>query len=522
MPERHLSDASARPPIDFEEEQARRLSPFRLVLAFLLVAGAAYGTFIGIGSRLNRATASVGLTWFAPYVDVTLTPTYSFQLPAFDPAPQTALGFVVSDPAQPCTPSWGGAYTLDQADQFLALSARVAEMSQQGAHTIVSFGGQANNELAIRCTDVQSLTKAYEQVIDRYDLHAIDFDIEGAALDNLSATDRRATAIKNLQTHSSALKSPLDVWLTLPVEPSGLQDNAITVIDRMLAARVDLAGVNLLAMDFAHPAGNMLGDVERAASAAEVQIAAEMRRYGVIETGAEVWQRMGVTVMIGQNDVAGERFSVAAARGLVAFALRVRLGRVSMWSLNRDVQCGSTFPQIGVNSNTCSGATQTRLEFSRIFGELAGTVPMPTTQGATPPQPDTNPADAPFPMWSPDSSYQAGYKVTRDGYIYEAKWYNAGQDPAEQVQYSWQTPWELLGPVLPGDKTPTITTLPAGTYPGWSSTRNYTAGQDVMYNGLGYQAKWANQGASPADAINDPGGSPWSPLYSIPGEPGAS
>jgi hypothetical protein len=43
-----------------------------------------------------------------------------------------------------------------------------------------------------------------------------------------------------------------------------------------------------------------------------------------------------------------------------------------------------------------------------------------------------------------------------------------------------------------------------------------------MYNGLGYQAKWANQGASPADALNDPGGSPWSPLYSIPGEPGAS
>jgi chitinase len=73
--------------------------------------------------------------------------------------------------------------------------------------------------------------------------------------------------------------------------------------------------------------------------------------------------------------------------------------------------------------------------------------------------------------------------------------------------------------VLPGDKSPTIAPLPAGTYPGWSPTQNYTAGQDVMYNGLGYRAKWANQGASPADAVNDPGGSPWSPLYSIPGEP---
>ena len=519
MPEPHSPVVPLRPPLEFEEEVARRLSPFRIVVALLLVVGAAYGTFIGVGSRLGRAGASSGLTWFAPYVDVTLTPTYSFQTPASDPAPQTVLGFVVSDPSEPCTPSWGGAYTLEQADQTLALGARVAEMSQQGAHAIVSFGGEANEELAVRCTDVQSLTSAYEQVIDRYHVRAIDFDIEGAALDNLSATDRRAAAIRNIQIHASSPKSPLEVWLTLPVEPSGLQDNAITVIDRMLAARVDLAGVNLLAMDFAPSTGNMLGAVERSAWAAEAQIAAEMRRYGVIETEAQVWKRMGVTVMIAQNDVAGERFSVADARGLVGFAQRVRIGRVSMWSLNRDVQCGSTFPQIGVNSNTCSGTTQSALQFSKTFGELAGTVPLGAGGATTPPQPDTNPADAPFPLWSPDSAYQTGYKVVREGYIYEAKWYNAGQDPAEQVQYSWQTPWELLGPVLPGDKSPTIAPLPAGTYPGWSPTQNYTASQDVMYNGLGYRAKWANQGASPADAVNDPGGSPWSPLYSIPGEP---
>jgi chitinase len=522
MPELGPPVAPKRPAVDFEEETARHLSPFRVMLALLLVAGAACGAFIGIGSSLHRAGASSGRTWFAPYVDVTLSPTYSFQTPSADPARQTVLGFVVSDPAKACTPSWGGAYTLDQADQFLALGARVAEMSQQGADAIVSFGGEANSELAVRCTDVQALTRAYEQVIDRYHVRAIDFDIEGAALDDLSATDRRAAAIRNIQAHSSAPKSPLQVWLTLPVEPSGLQDNAITVIDRILAARVDLSGVNLLAMDFDRFTGNMLDDVEGSASSAEVQIAAEMRRYGVHETGAQVWQRMGLTVMIGQNDVAGERVSVADAHGLVAFAQRVRLGRVSMWSLNRDVQCGSTFPQIGVNSNTCSGTTQGALQFSRIFGELAGTVPMAADGAATPPRPDTNPADAPFPMWSPDSAYQTGYKVVREGYIYEAKWYNEGQDPAEQVQSSWQTPWELLGPVLPGDKPAAIATLPAGTYPGWSSTKNYTAGQDVLYKGLGYQAKWANQGASPADAVNDPGGSPWSPLYSIPGEPSTS
>ena len=43
---------------------------------------------------------------------------------------------------------------------------------------------------------------------------------------------------------------------------------------------------------------------------------------------APVWLRLGVTVMIGQNDIRGERFTVANARGLTAFAGRYHLGRV--------------------------------------------------------------------------------------------------------------------------------------------------------------------------------------------------
>jgi chitinase len=518
-----ISPSANQPALpEFEDEPRRRLSAIRVLLALVLLGAVGYGGFLGVDSKLNRASASSGLTWFAPYVDVTLTPTYSFQNPGSDPAPQTALGFVVADSSQQCQPSWGGSYTLDQADQSLALGARIAEMRQQGAQPIVSFGGRDNQELATRCTDAQSLAGAYEQVIDRYHLRTIDFDIEGPALDDLQATDRRAAAIDTIQAENTARKAPLSVWLTLPVEPNGLQDNAVGLIDRMLAHRVDLAGIDLMALDFTHPNSNMLGDVKSAASTAETQIGSEMRRYGVDLTDSQVWQHMGVTVLIGQNDVTGERFTIPDAQGLVAFAQQEKIGRLSMWSLNRDVQCGSTFAQIGVNSDTCSGTTQAPLEFAKVLGSIGGTVPMPSSAAAVPPQPDTNPADAPFPAWAPDSSYQTGYKVVRDGYIYQAKWYNAGEDPAQQVEASWQTPWELLGPVLPGDKAPTIPTVPVGTYPSWSPIQNYVAGQEVAYNGLGYQAKWANEGASPIDATADPGGSPWRPLYSIPGEPTAA
>ena len=71
-------------------------------------------------------------------------------------------------------------------------------------------------------------------MIDSYKLTAIDLDIEGAALSDFPAEERRATAIADLEQAARAAHRQLDVWLTLPVEPSGLQDNALSVISAML------------------------------------------------------------------------------------------------------------------------------------------------------------------------------------------------------------------------------------------------------------------------------------------------
>jgi chitinase len=123
-----------------------------------------------------------------------------------------------------------------------------------------------------------------------------------------------------------------------------------------------------------------------------------------------------------------------------------------MWSLNRDSQCGWSFPENGLLSNTCSGTVQSSLQFSRIFGQLPGEASIMSSPGDVPPPVvDTNPADAPYPEWSADAGYPSGSKVVQNGEIYQARWYNTGDDPQAQVQYSWQSPWELLGPVLPGD-----------------------------------------------------------------------
>ena len=238
-----------------------------------------------------------------------------------------------------------------------------------------------------------------------------------------------------------------------------------------------------MTMDFSSPppAGTgMIGPVEQALRASHDQLITVFREHGVTLSPLQMWQHMGATVMNGENDIGGERFTVADARGLAAFAGRAGLARVSMWSINRDSQCGSVFSVTGVLSNTCSGTPQSDLEFSRIFAEMAGVVPRAVAMSAAallPPQPDTNPADAPYPIWSPAAPYPQGYKVVESGNIYQALYYTSGADPSAQAQTGARGPWQLVGPVLPGDHAPALPRLPAGTYPAWSVSAVYQSGR---------------------------------------------
>ena len=509
-------------PVLLPEEPRRKLSLLRCLVALCLVAAVGGGGYLAVRRQLTPLP-TIRTTWFAPYVDVTATPTYQFQTESADPARQAILGFVVSGPG--CTPSWGGAYTLAQANQSLALGSRIAQLQQDGAQVIASFGGQAHVSLDVACTSTAQLTRAYQSVISAYGLTAIDLDIEGAALNNFAAEKRRAAAMAALQAAARASHHQLSIWLTLPAEQSGLQDNAVSVVESLLKERVSIAGINVLAMDFRQrPAAGstMLSSVESALTSTHAQLATLLPAYGLHLTSQEIWQRLGATVMIGQNNVAGERFTVADATGLVSFAHGRHLARVSMWSLNRDSQCGSSFAQVGLLSTSCSGTQQASLQFSKIFDRMQGQASVVAPGDDVPPKPDLNPADAPFPLWSPATTYVTGYKVVEDGEIYQAKWYNTGDDPATQVQFSYQTPWELLGPVVPGDSAPATRRLARGTYPGWSRTARYTAGDRVLFRRLPYVSKWDNQGVTPAAESSNPSNSPWKPLFSVPGEPAAS
>ena len=233
---------------------------------------------------------------------------------------------------------------------------------------MISFGGAANQELAEVITGVTQLTAAYQSVIDAYNLTHIDFDIEGGALAQRASVDRRSQAIAALQQAATAAGRPLEVSFTLPVLPTGLTPDGIYLLQSALQHGVRISGVNIMAMDYGDSAApNPQGRMGDYAIQAATSLFNQLKTlYGTSQTDAQLWHLVGVTPMIGLNDVTTEVFDQAAARQLVTFAQQKGIGRISMWSLNRDT---ASTPKSYVDS-TSSSISQTALEFSQIFGAI--------------------------------------------------------------------------------------------------------------------------------------------------------
>ncbi len=499
-------------------EPQRRLSPWR-VLALLLVLGAVGAGVTARPWQSTTASPAAIQSSYMPYVDVTAAPEYAFEGPPTAAASNVVLGFVVADRAHACSPSWGDEYTLPQAASSLDLDRRIARLRQVGGQASVSFGGQANTELAAACTDQTRLTAAYAAVVRRYHLRTLDFDVEGTASSTPAATRRRAAALATLQRRARQAGRPLAVWLTLPVDPNGLTATGRSVLSATLQGGVDLAGVNGLTMDYggSMPPGRTL---TQAADSALTHLAGQVRTAyassGVRLSTAEAWQRLGATPMIGQNDVAAERFDLADARALLGFARRHHLRRLSMWSLNRDQDCGPNYANASVVSDNCSGVAQQSSAFSQILGRFRPhrtARPQPVTRtAATTTNPTSlvdDPATSPYAIWNPDLPYPAETKVVWHRNVYEAKWWSQGDVPDAPVAAASDTPWTLIGPVLPGDHPLPTPTVPAGTYPVWNAHTVYRAGARVVYEGVGYLAKWYTQGDVPGLQVSDPGHTPW-------------
>lgn len=502
-------------------EPVRKLSPFRVILAIGVIAGLFYVSTVKVNDwKENRINSSQN-PWFASYVDATATPFYSFEQLGSTSTKNVVLSFIVSSKDDACIPSWAGYYDLDQASTNLDLDRRIARLRQKGGDVSVSFGGLLNDELALKCEGTDRLLKAYKTIIDRYALSTIDLDLEGEELSDSVSSIRRAMVLAKLQRVQKDQNKNLAIWLTLPVAPQGLTKEGTDAVLTMLKNGVDLAGVNVMTMDYGNSRDNRdsMGEAsKKALLEVHRQLGILYKQAGFNLNSATLWTKIGATPMIGQNDVRDEVFSLEDARMLNEFATSKRIGRMSMWSANRDIQCGENYVDTKVVSDACSGVKQEKLQFSDIlsFGFKGGINENAsiTTKNEESDAKEIidDPETSPYQIWTKGTAYLTGTKIVWKKNVYQAKWWTKGDLPDNPVLQSWETPWQLIGPVLPNEKPIPQITLKPGTYPEWSGNVEYIAGKRVIFEGTPYQAKWWTKGDSPAISRSNSDISPWVPL----------
>jgi len=286
---------------------------------------------------------------YAPYVDVMLYPTPSVSaMQAKTGQKYYTLAFITSGNGN--NPAWGGVTPL--SDNFYL--DEINKLRSQGGDVILSFGGANGTELALSNTDVATLQAKYQSVIDKYKLTWVDFDIEGWAVAENASIDRRNKAIKGLQ----AANPGLTVAFCLPVLPQGLTQDGIYVLQNAKDNGVRIDVVNVMAMDFGdgvapNPSGQMGKYVIDSVKNTRAQI-----------QGLGINTRMGVTPMIGRNDVATEVFTLDDARQVLTWSQTNDVRLIAMWSTGRD---NGTCPNSPWASATCSGLAQPEYAFIDAF-----------------------------------------------------------------------------------------------------------------------------------------------------------
>jgi uncharacterized membrane protein len=270
------------------------------------------------------------------------------------------LAFILSDGG--CNPVWSGGSPVSSDTQ---MAAKIAQIRAAGGDVMPSVGGFAGNKLGERCADATSLANAYQRVIDRYSLRAIDFDIEATEFENTAAHDRITQAIKMIKDRAAAAGRSLQVYVTVPVGQSGLTFFGSQLVQAAVRNAAPVDGWTIMPFDLG---GGSTGMGQLSVNIAE-QLHAQLRTFYPGRTDDQIYRMSGISSMNGRTDV-GEFIRQADFQIMLSYARAHHLARFTYWSVNRDRQCAT--PEPGNTSGTCSSVTQQPWEFTRIVAQYTG------------------------------------------------------------------------------------------------------------------------------------------------------
>lgn len=309
----------------------------RFALALALVFG---------GAALPTEAAPSAL-WTGPYQDVSLAPT-PLAAPAWLPAPAPGRVLVWAFATGHCGQErWRP--NDDESSTEAFARAGVAEMLRRGQDYVISTGGEAAGFLCDHDADFARFVARYQSPR----LKGIDFDIERqqtpAQIDALAA--RLAYA------HRTWPELRLSVTLATHGASDGSGRTLNATGDTVLAALqrhgVDQAVVvNLMVMNYGPADARWCvvnaGRCDMGASA--LQAARNLHAQRGVP-----YARIALTLMPGENDVAGNVSSPDDARTLMAGARALGLAGVHFWSVDRDQPCPPGEPRVSPRCHALPG-----------------------------------------------------------------------------------------------------------------------------------------------------------------------
>lgn len=319
-------------------------------------ASATSGSLTVTTSAPSSENANAGT--YAPYIDMGLSQDANLLAIAQASGITTfTLAFIQS--SGPGTIGWGGVGTIanDTLSDGSTILSRIQQLQAAGGNVIISFGGEAGTDPAVVATSAAQLQAEYQSVVDRYHVTSLDFDIEGAVEANQTSLHMRDQAILGLK----AANPGLTISFTLPVLPTGLDYNGLNVVQTAKNDGLTPDVINIMAMDYGASVdngGQMGADAISAVQATEQQL----QFIGMNS-------KVGVTPLIGVNDIASEVFTLQDAQSLVNFASTDSdIARIAMWSVARD---NGSMPNATYASDNASGIAQSQYQFSSIFEQFA-------------------------------------------------------------------------------------------------------------------------------------------------------
>jgi chitinase len=329
------------------------------------------------------------------------------------------LAFILAPNGGGCSPSWDGTDAVSSDTQVASV---ISEIRAKGGDVSASVGGYSGTKLGQVCGTASATAAAYQQVIDKYGLKAMDFDLEEPEYENTAAVANELGAAQILQRNNPGLY----ISITTPGTAAGTGWFGTQMLDE--AKSLGFTPNNFSIMPF--DGGFNGASSQTAALTAFNQILQSTFGWDA----ATAYAHEGFSGMNGRSD-SGEYFYQSDFQTVLNYAESNHMARFTFWSVNRDRQCNPP-DNNGTTSGTCSSVTQGAYDFTKYSVEFAGATP-PQSPPPTSPPPTGGGGTCTAPAYSSTAIYVNGDEVSYNGHTWMAKWWTQGEAPSTGGSGVW-------------------------------------------------------------------------------------